>query len=105
MEKHYLICCYVPETHLERVKMALFEAGAGKIGEYEHCCWQTSGQGQFRPLEHANPSVGELLKITHIKEFKIELVCEKNIIEKCIDALKTAHPYEEPAYQIIEFKA
>ena len=104
MEGQYLISCYVPASHLEAVKTALFQAGAGKLGAYDHCCWQTLGQGQFRPLEQANPSIGEVMNITKLEEYKIEIICQANILNACIDALKKAHPYELPAYQIIDFK-
>lgn len=63
MEKlasHYKINFYVPESHLEIVKQALFDAGAGRQGDYDQACWQCLGQGQFRPLKGANPSIGTL---------------------------------------------
>jgi structural hemagglutinin/hemolysin toxin protein RtxA len=104
MEISYLIYCYVPISHLEEVKTALFEAGAGKIGNYEHCCWQTLGHGQFRPLAQANPAIGTIFETNTIEEYKIEIICQKDILETCIQALKNAHPYEEPAYQILEFR-
>lgn len=56
----YKVSFYVPKQDLERVKSALFHAGAGRIGQYFHCAWQTLGEGQFKPLEGSNPSVGEL---------------------------------------------
>ena len=54
----YKICVYVPEKHVETVKRALFDAGAGRIGNYDSCCWQTDGIGQFRPLAGSNPAIG-----------------------------------------------
>ena len=54
----YSLVFYVPETHLEVVKEAVFLAGAGAIGDYDHCCWQAKGQGQFRPLEGSHPHLG-----------------------------------------------
>ena len=65
----YRINFYVPETHLEIVKDALFQAGAGKIGHYDHCCWQTKGTGQFRPLDSSSPHIGK--KKIYIQKNKI----------------------------------
>ncbi len=55
----YLLLFYVPETHIELVKNAIFEAGAGKVGLYSHCSWQTQGVGQFMPLAGSNPHLGK----------------------------------------------
>ena len=55
----YKLCFYVPESHLESVKQAVFEAGAGAIGDYRDCCWQVKGQGQFRPMAGSQPFLGE----------------------------------------------
>jgi len=92
---------YVPESHLESVKSALFKAGAGKVGNYDCCAWQTSGQGQYRPLAGSNPYQGETDKVETALEFKVEMVCEEALIEKAIAALKEAHPYEEVAFSVM----
>jgi hypothetical protein len=97
----YKLCFYVPETHLEIVKNAVFDTGAGQIGDYDRCCWQTLGQGQFRPLEGSNPFLGEQGWVEQVPEYKVELVCEDHLIEAAIQALVIAHPYEEPAYDVI----
>ncbi|RZA08253.1 MAG: NGG1p interacting factor NIF3, partial [Proteobacteria bacterium] len=54
---------YVPESHRDEVKKAMFAAGAGKLGNYDQCCWQTLGEGQFRPTEGANPAIGAVGKL------------------------------------------
>jgi hypothetical protein len=90
---------YVPATHVEELKTALFGTGAGKIGNYDCCCWQTSGTGQFRPLEGSNAFIGELDKIEKVEEIKLELICPGDKITEIIAALKKAHPYETPAFQ------
>ena len=90
---------YVPETHVEELKTALFSAGAGKIGNYDCCCWQTSGTGQFRPQEGSNAFIGELDKVEKVEEIKLELICHENKMPEIISALKKAHPYETPAFQ------
>lgn len=101
-ERYYLICFYVPQTHLDVVKEALFDQGAGDYGNYDKACWQTLGIGQFRPLEGSNPHLGKINQIETIEEYKVEMICPGNKIQQCISALKLAHPYEVPAYQIIE---
>ena len=64
----YKIEFYVPETHLEAVKSAMFEAGAGNIGDYDSCAWQSLGQGQFRPLQGSSAYLGEIDKLDTIAE-------------------------------------
>ena len=94
------ICVFVPESAVEQVKQAMFTAGAGKIGDYDSCCWQTIGQGQFRPLEGSSPFIGELDRIETVAEYRIEMVCADEYIKDVVAALKSSHPYEEPAYDV-----
>src|SRR5688572_14539542 len=101
----YKICVYIPESHLQKVKDALFAAGAGRIGNYDSCCWQVEGEGQFRPLEGSAPYVGQTGKVESVKEYKIELVCEDALIKQAIAAMKQAHPYEAPAYDVWKLEA
>ncbi len=61
---------YVPESHLEETKLAVFAAGAGGIGNYEHCAWQVLGTGQFKPVKGANPFIGELDALEHVAEWR-----------------------------------
>lgn len=94
----YSLIFYVPVDAAEAVKEAVFAAGAGRIGEYEACCWQVEGRGQFRPLQQANPTIGNRGELTIVSELRIEMVCEKQYLAASLEALKQAHPYEEPAY-------
>lgn len=94
------ISFYVPETHLEKVKDALFEIGAGKLGNYDLCCWQTKGEGQYRPLKNSNPFKGYENKIEKEPEFLVEMVCEDSILDSVIQALLKTHPYETPAFSV-----
>ena len=96
----YKISVFIPETHLDRVKSALFEAGAGRIGDYDSCAWQCPGTGQFRPLEGANPYLGQQGAVETVQEYKVEMVCADELIRAAITAMKQAHPYEEPAYDV-----
>ncbi len=100
----YKLCFFVPEAHLEVVKTAVFETGAGRIGDYDSCCWQTAGQGQFRPLEGSNPFLGRQGAVEQVAEYKVELVCDEHLIEAAIQALFQAHPYEEPAYEVFRLE-
>ena len=93
------LCFYVPETHVEEVKQAVFEAGAGRIGDYDCCAWQVAGEGQFRPLAGSNPFVGQQGEIERVREFRVEMICPEAHLDDAIAALRAAHPYEEPAYE------
>ncbi len=97
----FKICVYVPEKSVEIVKQALFDAGAGRIGNYDSCCWQTDGIGQFRPLSGSNPALGSIDKIETVREVKVEMVCEDDLAEAAVLAMKGAHPYEEPAFDVL----
>ena len=96
----FKICVYVPENSVERVKQALFETGAGQIGNYDSCCWQTAGTGQFRPLEGSNPAIGSVNEVEYVPEVKVELVCADDLVQQAILAIKESHPYEEPAFDV-----
>ena len=79
----------------------MFEAGAGRVGNYDCCAWQTRGEGQFRPLDGSMPFLGNQGQIDTVIEYKLELVCEEPCLKAVIAALKWAHPYEEVAYTAI----
>lgn len=96
------ISFYVPVGNAEEVKAAMFEAGGGKIGNYDNCSFEIQGIGQFRPLKGSNPHIGSKNMLERVSELKVEMVCEKAVIEKVVKALKAAHPYETPAYYVIE---
>lgn len=97
----YKLCFYVPESHLEVVKAAVFAAGGGRIGDYDQCCWQVAGQGQFRPLAGANPFQGKAGELETVDEYRVELVCEDDRLAAVIAALRASHPYEEPAFDVL----
>lgn len=89
---------FVPASHLEAVKSAVFAAGAGRMGNYEACCWQTLGQGQFRPLAGSDPFIGEQGQLTLVDEYRVETVCADKCLTAVVSALRASHPYEEPAF-------
>ncbi len=94
----YKLVFFVPESHLEAVKAAVFATGAGRIGDYDCCCWQNLGQGQFRPLEGSQPFLGRHGEVERLAEYRVELVCADDLIRPAIAAYRAAHPFEEPAY-------
>lgn len=93
---------FVPVTHLEKVRSAICEAGAGKIGrKYDHCTFYTIGTGTFRPLAGAKPFIGKKGKLEKVREARLETVVAKKDLKKVIAALKASHPYEEPAFDLV----
>lgn len=100
----YQLCVYVPESHVEELKTALFEAGAGRIGDYDSCAWESKGTGQFRPLQGSNAFVGDIGEVERICEYKVEMVCDEKHIEGVLKTLINIHPYETPAYRVYEVK-
>ncbi|MFO1391201.1 MAG: NGG1p interacting factor NIF3 [Agitococcus sp.] len=98
----YKITFYVPVTHVEQVKQAMFAAGAGRIGDYDYCAWQVLGVGQFRPLAGATPFIGELNTLEQVAEYKVEMVADDACVLAAIMALKASHPYQQPAYDVFK---
>lgn len=98
----YKIIVYIPEGYLEAVKAAMFAAGAGQYPDdhYDQCCWQALGMGQFRPLNRANPAIGEVGKVSEVREWRVEMVAPKAKVREVIRACQQAHPYEVVAYDI-----
>ena len=97
--KYRRIDVYVPETHAEAVKQAMFAAGAGSIGNYDCCCFQTVGRGQFRPLDGSSPYLGSAGQVEQVTEWKLEMIFPEEKLREVIAALRRAHPYETPAFQ------
>ncbi|CAA0084360.1 GTP cyclohydrolase 1 type 2 [BD1-7 clade bacterium] len=94
----YKFCFYVPSA--DAVKTAVFATGAGAIGDYRECCFESAGTGQFRALDGANPAIGLVGDLEHVDELKVELVCATAHILDAVRAMINAHPYEEPAYEV-----
>lgn len=97
----YKLVFFVPDSHLERVKEALFREGAGRIGQYSHCAWQTKGLGQFKPLAGSQPFLGEKETLHYEEEWRVEMVFTQTLLDKVIATLKKHHPYETPAFDIL----
>lgn len=98
----YKLVVFVPEEFKESVKNSMFENGAGKIGDYDCCSFESLGTGQFRPLEGSNAFIGSVGAVEHVAEYRVEMVCVDDALKSVITAMKEAHPYEEPAYDIIK---
>ncbi|MDS1115655.1 Nif3-like dinuclear metal center hexameric protein [Gordonia westfalica] len=92
----------VPEGNVEQVSEAMFAAGAGAIGDYRDCSWTVVGTGQFEAREDATPTIGEIGTRTHVDEARVEMVAARSIRGSVLAALRNAHPYEEPAFDVFE---
>ena len=91
---------FVPAEALDAVRDAVFAAGAGRIGEYERCSWYTAGTGTFYGGESTDPTVGEKGREERVPELRLETVFPEERAEQVIAALRDAHPYEEPAFDV-----
>jgi hypothetical protein len=91
---------FVPREALDAVRNALFEAGAGRIGKYEHCSWYTQGTGTFVGGEGTTPVRGEPGREQRVMELRLETVFPEERQEEVVAALRRAHPYEEPAFDV-----
>ncbi|MBA3025956.1 MAG: NGG1p interacting factor NIF3 [Sulfurimonas sp.] len=101
----YKLNFYVQKDAKEATKQALFEIGVGMFENYEQCSWETLGMGQFKPINAANPHIGEVDKLEVLEEYKVELICKDELIELAVQTLKEAHPYEEVAYEVFKMEA
>jgi hypothetical protein len=90
----------VPAEALEATRDAVFEAGGGRIGDYERCSWYTAGTGTFLGGEESDPAIGEAGGEEHVPELRVETVVPSDLVEDAVAALVAAHPYEEPAYDV-----
>lgn len=97
----YKLIFYVPLDAASLVKDAIFSTGAGRIGNYSHCSWETQGMGQFRPLKESNPTIGHLEELSKVDELRVEILCSKSQVNPALRALFQSHPYEEPAYELV----
>jgi hypothetical protein len=93
---------FVPPESLDAVRDALFEAGAGRIGRYERCSWYTEGTGTFLGGEGAEPVLGERGREERVRELRLETVFPADLHADVVSALRRAHPYEEPAFDVYE---
>ncbi len=91
---------FVPVENTQQVLSALFEAGAGAIGQYDNCSFRTKGTGTFRPGENTNPYIGSHLKLEEVEEERLEVILPSHLKNQVLEALRLSHPYEEVAYYL-----
>jgi len=99
------IVVFAPVEAAEHIRAALAGAGAGAIGDYDSCTFTSVGEGRFRPLEGARPAIGEIGRLEVVEEVRIETVCPRRLRAPALAAMLAAHPYEEPAYDVLELGA
>jgi hypothetical protein len=99
-EPQYKIAVFTPRNAVERVRNAAAEAGAGNIGNYSHCSFETQGRGTFLPREGAEPTIGAVGRMETVEEIRIEMVVPQRELQGVIAAVLDAHPYEEVAYDV-----
>jgi len=98
--KFVKIAVYVDVAHADDVRKALADSGAGRFNKYDNCSFSVKGTGRFRPLEGANPAIGEVGKIEEVEEERIETICLSSRLKEVLAAVRAAHPYEEPAIDV-----
>ena len=91
----------MPVSSAEKIRQALSRAGAGIQGNYEFCSGSIRQIGRFKPIKGARPAIGKIGRIEKVEEELIQVICRKNLVEKAVAEIKKAHPYEEPAIDII----
>jgi putative NIF3 family GTP cyclohydrolase 1 type 2 len=92
---------FVPVQDADAVREAMFGAGAGQIGDYSHCSWSVRGIGQFLPHDGASPAVGSVGSVERVSEDRVEVIAPSQLRAHVLAAMRTAHPYEEPAFDIV----
>lgn len=101
MVKYFKLVVFVPTSYLETVRKVICHAGAGKIGKnYDNCTFYTFGTGTFRPLKGAKPFIGKKGKVERVREARLETIVAGKYLKKVISAMRKAHPYEEPAFDV-----
>lgn len=92
---------FVPQEYALKLRDELAKIGVGRIGQYDHCIAMYPVQGYFRPLPGANPFEGEIGKISETTEYKLEVNCERALVEEAMKVIRRVHPYEEPLVNVI----
>lgn len=101
-QKNYKLIVFVPIESHQKVADAIFKAGAGSIGNYSHCSFNTAGLGTFVPLEGSNPAIGKKGELENVSEIKFESIVPADKVADCVKAMKAAHPYEMPAFDVVK---
>ncbi len=101
-EREVKVVTFVPSEKVDQLRSALATAGAGGIGRYRLCSFSVEGEGTFLPAEGAEPAIGQVGRLERVRERRLEMVCSKRALPLVIETLRQFHPYEEPAFDIIE---
>ena len=101
-DREVKVITFVPNDEVDQLRGALGTAGAGGMGHYKLCSFNTRGEGTFLPQEGANPAIGKVGSLQRVNETRIEMVCSRRALALVIETLKEFHPYETPAYDIVE---
>jgi hypothetical protein len=96
------IVVFVPEDEAAAVRQAMSNAGAGWIGNYRECSFHVAGEGGFRPIEGANPTIGEVGTRETVAELRLEMICPGEHLSRVVEAIHESHSYEEPAFDVFE---
>jgi dinuclear metal center YbgI/SA1388 family protein len=102
--RQFKVAVFVPDSDLEKVADAMFAAGAGRIGEYSQCSFRLRGTGTFFGSESARPAVGQKGIREHVQEWRLEAICPEQDLEQVVMAMRRAHSYEEPAYDVYQLR-
>ncbi len=102
--KKYKLIFFVPKESANLVKKTIFATGAGCIGNYSHCSFETLGMGQFKPLHGSSPAIGSQDKLETVQELKVEILVLENQMQGALAALKNSHPYEEIAFEVYKIE-
>lgn len=97
---HLKLVVTVPETHADALRKAMGEAGAGRVGNYAFCSFSVKGTGRFLPLDGAQPAIGTVGVPEAVAEERIEVNCTQDALNDVIRAIRSVHPYEEPAIDV-----
>lgn len=103
--RHHKLTTFVPENVVERVATALFDVGAGRIGDYTRCSFRSAGTGTFMGDATTHPTVGKPGVFEEASEVKLETLCPIDRLPEILAALRRAHPYEEPAFDLVQLAA
>jgi hypothetical protein len=96
----YKVVVFVPVENADALRQVIGDAGGGKIGNYADCSFSSRGIGRFKPLPGAHPAIGEVEKLEEVEEERIEFVCTEEKLQAVLAAIRTVHPYEEPAIDV-----
>ena len=102
MSKFVKIIVFVPTSDADKIRDVLGDNGAGKLGNYSHSSFSSKGKGRFKPEKGADPAIGEVGKFEETDEERIEVITPIEKYLKIVEAVKKAHPYEEPAIEVYD---